>query len=429
MSCYGIAIGHWAKTIILGLGSNTFDVYSDLGSGIYHLEAKNVTRTFSANETVPESCFPLPDNNNNNNNNNNNTEEQYECLEEDNFWASITFGCIQLPALVLAICAAVAAVFLRCTIPQHSGGYKKILAGALLLLIIPFPLVVFSQQVASLFIQTDQMELLSAIFLFGEGALEASPQLLLLLYIIVSDAERQIPWIQKASIISLLLTISKTAIELYVSESYGMGMTLSRILNHNASLNDSILKDKSLGRKLWIMTQFSPAFILSLVFKVGSIAIICALLKVCSVIYLVIGITVTFFVAYNKCNSANTDQKAGSALFYSLTNTTILAKCPLNDREDNQVQMKAVSEAWLLLHSATLVGLMIWVGILPDSTHLDHWSSHRFALIQPHIFYPTTVGILLLGPLSILALWGLEKQVKALEEKEESGREFWDARL
>ena len=57
MSCYGIAIGHWAMTIILGLGSNTFDVYSDMGSGIYHLEAKNVTRTFSANETVPGTCF------------------------------------------------------------------------------------------------------------------------------------------------------------------------------------------------------------------------------------------------------------------------------------------------------------------------------------------------------------------------------------
>ena len=84
MSCFGIAIGHWAKTIILGLGSNTFDVYSDLGSGIYHLEAKNVTRTFSANETVPESCFLLPKNSS--------TGEQYECLEEDVVWATITFG-------------------------------------------------------------------------------------------------------------------------------------------------------------------------------------------------------------------------------------------------------------------------------------------------------------------------------------------------
>ena len=116
MSCFGIAIGHWAKTIILGLGSNTFDVYSDLGSGIYHLEAKNVTRTFSVNETLPESCFLLP--------NNNNTGEQYECLEEDIVWATITFGCIQLPALVLALCGAVAAMLIRCIFNEedyHAG--------------------------------------------------------------------------------------------------------------------------------------------------------------------------------------------------------------------------------------------------------------------------------------------------------------------
>ena len=70
---------------------------------------------------------------------------------------------------------------------------------------------------------------------------------------------------------------------------------------------------------------------------------------------------------------------------------------------------------------------MLWVAALPDSTHLDHWSSHRFALIQPTIFYPTIIGILILGPISILALWGLKKQVKALERKEEGERKFWDA--
>ena len=39
------------------------------------------------------------------------------------------------------------------------------------------------------------------------------------------------------------------------------------------------LKGKSLGRKLFIMVQLSPAFILSLAFKVSGIVIICALLK------------------------------------------------------------------------------------------------------------------------------------------------------
>ena len=424
MSYFGIAIGHWAKTIILGLGSNTFDVYSDLGSGIYHQQSKNVTRTFLVNETVQESCFIMP-------NNNTGEGQQYLCLEEDTIWAAITFGCIQLPAVVLALCGAVAAMLIRCIFTdqaEYHAGYKTLVAGSLLLLIIPFPLLVFTQQVASLFIQTDQMELLSATFLFGEGALEASPQLLLLLYIIVSDAEREIPWIQKASIISSLLTISKTAIELFVSESFNCGATPSSILNHKGTCDDSMLKGKTLGGKLLVMAQLSPAFILSLAFKVGSIAIICALLKGYAVIYLAIAIAITFIVAFNTYDDGyTTDKKTGSALFYSLTNTTILSKCPLQNRRWNYKQMIAVSITWLILHTTTLVSLMIWAGALPESAHLEHWSSQRFALIQPTIFYPTIICILLLGPLSILALWGLKKQVKVLEEKEEGERKFWDA--
>ena len=102
-------------------------------------------------------------------------------------------------------------------------------------------------------------------------------------------------------------------------------------------------------------------------------------------------------------------------------------KCPLNDRKFNYPPMFAVSLTWLILHSTTLVCLMIWVGALPESTHLDHWSQHRFALIQPTVFYPIVISILLLGPLSIIALVGLEKQVIAFEEKEEGGRKIWDA--
>ena len=158
------------------------------------------------------------------------------------------------------------------------------------------------------------------------------------------------------------------------------------------------------------MAKLSPAFILSLAFKVGSIAIICALLKGYAIRYLAIGIVITFIVAFNTYDSS-TDENAGSALFYSLTNTTILAKCPLADRKDNYKQMMFVSITWWILHSTTLVGLIIWVGLLPESTHLDHWSQHRFSLIHPTVFYPTVIGILLLGPLSRVALVGL-KNVK-----------------
>ena len=69
---------------------------------------------------------------------------------------------------------------------------------------------------------------------------------------------------------------------------------------------------------------------------------------------------------------------------------------------------------------------MIWVGVLPEFTHLDHWSSHRLVLIRPTIFFNTISVILLLGPLSIVALWSLKNGVLALEEKEKGGRKFWN---
>ena len=360
----------------------------------------------------------------------NSTERVYThvCLEEDPVWASITLTCIQLPAVVLAFCFAVGVMLLKCgEQSKYAEGYtRKVLAGCLLLLVVPFPVVVFVQQVTSLFMPDHaQMELLSSMLLFGEGALEASTQLLLLLYIIVSDSERDIPWIQRASITSSMLTISKTAIELFVSESY-YGATPEDVLYHEYTCRDSILNGNLLLRKLWIMAQLSPAFILSLMFKVGSITVICAFLKVYAVIYIALGIVITFIVAYKCYVNDNTDEKAGTALFYSLTNVTILSKCPLKNRAVNYKQMMPVSITWMILHTAILVCLMVWVGILPESTHLDHWSEHRFALIQATAFYPTVIGIVLLGPLSIIALWGLKKQVLAFEEKEEGGRKFWD---
>ena len=103
MVCSGFPIGHWVKTIVFGLGSNFFDVYSDVGSGIYHQQPKNVTRTFLSNDTVPNNCFGLT-------NSTTEADQTYVCMEEDIVWATITFGCIQLPAVVLTLCGVVGMV-------------------------------------------------------------------------------------------------------------------------------------------------------------------------------------------------------------------------------------------------------------------------------------------------------------------------------
>ena len=421
MGFSSIDIGHVVKTIFLGLGTNAFDVFTDVGNGLYHYHPKNVTRYLGNSTQVPDNCVPHMDVN---------VTRMFECLEEDTIWATITFACIQLPAAVLAVCAVIAALLSGCQ-TSFDYGEVKVMLGSVLLLLVPFPVTVFIQQMTHLFVLNAQMELMSAVFLFGEGSLEASPQLLLLLYIILSDSEREVATIQMLSIASSIITISKTSIELYLNESYASNSIAKDVWNHTDTYNDSMMKERSLLQKLKLMAQFSPAFLTSLVFKVGSIAIICAFLKDYSAIYLGIGICITFIVAFNFYSAIqdyrNTeDEKTGSGLFYCLTNVTILAKCPLGSRKENYRQMMAVSITWLILHTLTLIMLIIWFGAIDPSTHLPHWSDHRFTYHEnPALFYATTCSVIVFGPISILALWRLKRQVEALGREENKHVMFW----
>ena len=141
-----IDIGHVVKTIVLGLGTNAFDVFSDVGNGLYHYHPKNVTRYLdNTTAVVPDYCLES------------NATGMFDCLEEDTKWATITFACIQLPAVVLAACVALAAFAWGCK-EGFGAGEMKMILGSFLVLLVPFPILVFIQQVASLFIRTAQME-------------------------------------------------------------------------------------------------------------------------------------------------------------------------------------------------------------------------------------------------------------------------------
>ena len=112
--------GHVVKTIILGLGLNAFDVFSDVGVGSSHAQDKNVTRFFAANDTIPEYCVPVTMTR---------SDEDYEWLEDHTFWALSIFGPL---AVLLAISAALAGVICA---KMKSG---KILLVALLPMLLPF---------------------------------------------------------------------------------------------------------------------------------------------------------------------------------------------------------------------------------------------------------------------------------------------------
>ena len=420
--------GHFIKTLIFGLAANVFDVYSDIGTGLHHLQQKVVTRKVKENW----SCLPYKAvttvkvrkcfNNLCHTNKTKSSFDGYHCQEQDIRWATVTFSFIQMPSVLIFICFTVGLYL-------YEDCHAKYYLALLLLLVVPFPVVVFAQQILSIFLNTEQMEVYSAIFLFGEGCLEASPQLLTLLYIIIGDSEREVAWIQKASVVSSILTITKTSVELFAVESYSFG---EDFISHKFSNNDSLLKDHGLAGKMWTLLKLSPVFLLSLFYKVGMFAVITTLLKIYSAPYIVTGIIFTFTVAFFKQPRSDVfGSRVAIAIFYSITNIAITSKCPLRNRKENYAVMLIVSKMWVLMHSFMLLILLTLVALspehLPGIYHMfPHWKNvHRLGLISDKPRFFGICGILLaLGPLSLISLIWLKSQVKGLER--EGGRKFWE---
>ena len=161
-------------------------------------------------------------------------------------------------------------------------------------------------------------------------------------------------------------------------------------------------------------------------YRVASLAIITTITREFSIVYILVGLLISFCVAYRKFNNDNgVGIRMGAALFYSITNLTILAKCPLGTRKENYPVMKALSVTWVILHSLSLVSMIIWVS-LPTTYHLPHWANtQRLGLLSNlPVFYGICGALLILGPVTILTLASLKRQVKDMEE--EGKRKLWE---
>ena len=415
-----VDLGHAAKVIVLRLGSMVFDVISDVGNGVYQYNPKTVTRnlTLFGNFTAPENCVP---------DNDNNTSGMFNCQEEDIEWAALTFLFIQFPALVLAI-FMVLTILAKCFKEGFRVDQVKELLLVVLIVLLPFPILIFGQQVTSIFSTSAHMEWLSTLFLFGEGSLEAPPQLLLMMYIIFSDSERKVATIQWVSVVSSVATISKTTIKLYLADSYSApdGNIFSQEAFDRDSPQDSMLRGRGLLQRIKMIVQFSPAFLTSLIFKVGSIAIISTFLKRYVMIYICLGTILTIIVAFYYFNNNREHERLSTAIMCGICNITILVKTTLGSRKENYRTMMAVSLAWLIFHTVTILMLMVWFGAMDPSTHLAHWKQPRFFFYNNMaLFYTATSGIIVFGPISIFSLWALKRQVKAFAAGENQLQCFW----
>jgi len=179
--------------------------------------------------------------------------------------------------------------------------------------------------------------------------------------------------------------------------------------------------------------KISPAFFLSLVHRVGSIAVLTTMWQHYAVIYIGVGLLLTFIVVFRSTNylGAATDVRAGLALFYVLTNVTILAKCPLGNRHTNHQHMIEVTWIWSLLYGVVLgyTSLMIHAGgIDSDNGYFEWrepWANHyKLAILaSPWVFHLTSAILVALGPLTHVALVMLQKIIVAEDKKRGDGDE------
>ena len=192
---------------------------------------------------------------------------------------------------------------------------------SLILYLVPLTILAFALHIASLLVKNPVLNLWTTLLLYVEAVYEVASQVFLQNNIIISDIERDIAVIQFVSILTSIIVMSKTSIELLLSEIFAPEERREATLRRFN--DDSMLKEKSLLQRLKLLVQFTPAFFTSLIIKSASISIISAVLRGVYSCFLYFGfwMPITFiFICYYF-----THDNSQSAL-YASSNMVILIK-------------------------------------------------------------------------------------------------------
>ena len=169
-------IGHWVKTLVLGLVFYFYDFATDVVLGVYYYHPKNVTRYLGNSTMIPVNCVPHQDVN---------RTGKFDCEEEDKTLAYATFAFILAPQLALIIEHGREMLFYI-----WSHGFdthaKKALLRFFYFVLVPFPIIIFCHHVSSLFIMSELMETQNISLLAAEASFEAGAQLILQICVILS---------------------------------------------------------------------------------------------------------------------------------------------------------------------------------------------------------------------------------------------------
>ena len=86
--------------------------------------------------------------------------------------------------------------------------------------VVSFPIFVISVHLTRFFAKKSNWQFFATGLVASEAVFEAAPQLILKTYIILSHFEREVDVSQIVSILTSIITISKSSIELFLSETW-----------------------------------------------------------------------------------------------------------------------------------------------------------------------------------------------------------------
>jgi len=399
---------------LFSLGTTQWDVISDIWNGANYLAYKNVTRKFESDwypDGVPDGCVMDL-----NNEDIGNRTVKMKCLESDKVWGWSSIGLVQAPMLLGGQVVLLVVVFHLLLKSEMCGSTKvlsrcvTVVVGVLFLILlfllspltIPFPVIVLAAQIINILnprhevFPIGNITDLVIIIVSLEATLEAGPQALLQLYILLSDNEREYELMTKLSFVSSIYTIAKASITMFSSETN---------LNEEKSLSAG--EPSAVVGIYSTVIRFLPVFSTSIIFRIGSSCITLVLLRSKGFISLAIGAVITTVLSAKLGKNSNMVFRIIGSLQHGFGGIAVLASSFVCSRDDDKIPMMISSVVWLITHSMTL--LVIAAMVATPQYHLQHWRyTARIPLLAEHnvhILYIIMGILILVGILNVFLVW------------------------
>lgn len=262
------------------------------------------------------------------------TSFSFECRESNPVFAWFTLAFVLLPAPNLCLALV-------------SKGPSWIFL-AFLALIVPFPVTVLLVKSIALFNIGKEFKLINQMVTEAEARWESSLQFCLQLFIVFTRGDRQPSLPQLFSIAMSVVMMSKGSIGNFVADD----------------------DPQPLGHRIVKIGTMFPVHLTNLVFKLGSLSIICALLSLNAVwLYLLVGLVCLFL--WLPPGTQHLTKSAGGHVV-GLPNTATpdvnfvaCARRELCDRCSKN-NLRVWNLVWLFINSTILISLTITANIWPD---------------------------------------------------------------